>query len=195
MSSCSRVWTYGLTSRSRNRPKLSRIRRSCSASTLIPTCSNRNPAIACATGRRFGSAGFDRQRDEPDIALALLDTDQHPFLVALFRGGGELRDLLGAGELRLPDRDDQIARAQTLRRRGAVRRHLSDDRPLCPIRQRELLAELRRDLGELQTEGIDGSRRLRFFRLGGRRRRPVRVQRGGLYFGLVFLAVTPECQL
>src|SRR4051794_35206710 len=25
--------------------------------------------------RRFGSAGFDRQRDEPDIALALFDAD------------------------------------------------------------------------------------------------------------------------
>src|SRR3954470_2884114 len=104
---------------------------------------------------RLSSAGFDRQPDVPDIALRLFDAEHHPFLVALFRGGGELRDLLGAGERYLPDCDDQIARAQTLRRAGAVRRHLGDDRPLCPVWQRELLAQLRRDLCELQTEGID----------------------------------------
>src|SRR5438094_2762755 len=37
MSSCSSAWTCGLTSRSRNRPTLSRIRASCSASRVVIT--------------------------------------------------------------------------------------------------------------------------------------------------------------
>src|SRR5215213_4060400 len=144
MSSCSRAWTYGLTSRSRNRPTLSRISLSCSASALM------RPAHLKFPIERPGSTGVGRQRDKPGVALALFDANQHPFLIALLRRGGELLDMLGAGERRLPDTDNQIAGAHALRGGGAVRRNLGNDRSLCPLGQRELLAQLRRDLGELQ---------------------------------------------
>src|SRR4051812_12890048 len=129
MSSCSRARTWGLTSRSRNRPTLSRISLSCSASALIWTC-----PIALRDPAGF-SAGFDRQRDKPDIAFALFDADQHPFLIGLLCRGGELRHLFEAGERRLSDADDEIAGAQPLCRGGAVGRHLGNNQPLGPVRQ------------------------------------------------------------
>ena len=67
--------------------------------------------------------------------------------------------------------------------------------PFAASGKRELLAQLGRDLAELEAERIDARRRFRLFRFGRRRCRTVRVQRRDLELDLLLLAVPPHRQL
>src|SRR5437763_17097503 len=91
------------------------------------------------------SAGFDRKSDAAAAALAL-DPDEHIAVAVLSGAGDELWHVLGVRHRRAADRDEKIAGAQTLVRGGAVLRHLDDDGAFRAVRQRELLAQIRRQL-------------------------------------------------
>src|SRR5438270_3759236 len=139
------------------------------------------------------SAGFDREGDEAAAALAL-DPDEHIAVAILSRARDELRHVLGVRHRRAADRDEEIAGAQPLVRGGAVLRHLDDDGTLRAGGQRELRAQIRRQFGELHAQHLDRGRRFRLFRIGRRRRRPVRIERDDLELDLALLAVAPDRQ-
>src|ERR1051326_9069878 len=85
---------------------------------------------------RFGSAGFDGERNEAAAALAL-DSPEHVAVAVLSGAGDELRHVLGVRHGRAADGDEEIAGAQPLVRRRAVLRHLDDDRAFCAVREGE----------------------------------------------------------